>query len=545
MSSRARTTAALGILVLCVAVPVRSNAPQGVTTAPRDATPAPTGSARIRGRVVDAETGAALRNALLQLGGGTARLVGTDNDGRYELADLAPGRYTLSVSKPGYMTLAYGQRRPFESGRPIDLADRQTLDNVDFTVPRGGVIVARLLDENGQPVANVPVNAYRWRYTAAGRTLAEAASSYEWTDDRGEVRLYGLPPGDYFVGANPSQGAATIAAAGQTAYVKTFYPGTADVDAAQRVTVAISKEVGVSFPLLAARLGRITGVVRRIDGSLAGRAQVTVNARTSSAWFGGATVLPDGTFTVVDLPPGEYNVQAVFPPPGQSALQREMALVQASVVAGQSAAVTLGLGNGGAVRGRLVFEPERPSALRVQGILPYVSGNQYQAATTQADGTFVVTSVLTPGVMRLNDLPPDWFLKEIRLGGRDITDAPIDMSAGEVNGLEVVLTRQRAEVTGTARDVKGSAADDYAVVIFSEDRARWTATSRFIATARPDQQGRFRVGLLPGKYLAAALEYLETGSERDPEVLERLRAQAVAVTVADGGTQTVTLTLIR
>ena len=64
----------------------------------------------------------------------------TDDEGRYELKELPAGRYSVSASKGGYVSLQFGQRRPFEQGQPLQLADGQTLEKVDFVLPKGGVI---------------------------------------------------------------------------------------------------------------------------------------------------------------------------------------------------------------------------------------------------------------------------------------------------------------------------------------------------------------------------------------------------------------------
>jgi hypothetical protein len=53
----------------------------------------------------------------------TMRLANTDAEGRYGFANLPAGRYSLNVTKGGYVGLQFGQRRPFESGRPLELAD--------------------------------------------------------------------------------------------------------------------------------------------------------------------------------------------------------------------------------------------------------------------------------------------------------------------------------------------------------------------------------------------------------------------------------------
>jgi hypothetical protein len=85
------------------------------------------------------------------------------------------------------------------------------------------------------------------------------------------------------------------------------------------------------------------------------------------------------------------------------------------------------------------------------------------------------------------------------------------------------------------------------VVLFPDDESQWTfAASRFFATARPDQQGRFVVtGLPAGRYLAAAAEYLEPGEDRNPETLSRLRNSATAIDLPEGESRSVTLRMSR
>jgi hypothetical protein len=136
-------------------------------------------------------------------------------------------------------------------------------------------------------------------------------------------------------------------------------------------------------------------------------------------------------------------------------------------------------------------------------------------------------------------------MKGLMLDGKDVTDTPIDFTGGkDVEGLEVILTRQRTEVTGAVTDIRRAAASDYAVVLFAEDRDLWTPQSRFVAAGRPDQQGRFSVvGLPPGRYLAAAVDFIETGEEFDPALLNLLQSSATRITLADGETRTVSLRL--
>jgi hypothetical protein len=91
----------------------------------------------------------------------------------------------------------------------------------------------------------------------------------------------------------------------------------------------------------------------------------------------------------------------------------------------------------------------------------------------------------------------------------------------------VVLTQKRTDISGTVIDAANRPIGDYVAVLFPEDRALWTGASRFIAAGRPDQKGMFRIlGLPPGRYRAAAVEYVEPGEERDPQLLSRLMNDA-------------------
>jgi protocatechuate 3,4-dioxygenase beta subunit len=61
------------------------------------------------------------------------------------------------------MTLRYGQKRPFEAGAPIEIADAQLMERADFSLPKGAAITGRIFDEFGDPVANARVQVLRYQ----------------------------------------------------------------------------------------------------------------------------------------------------------------------------------------------------------------------------------------------------------------------------------------------------------------------------------------------------------------------------------------------
>lgn len=73
---------------------------------------------------MSADTGAPIRRAQVRISSPDAResrVAATDAQGRFEIKELPAGRYTVTASKGGFVSLQYGQRRPSESGTPIEL----------------------------------------------------------------------------------------------------------------------------------------------------------------------------------------------------------------------------------------------------------------------------------------------------------------------------------------------------------------------------------------------------------------------------------------
>src|SRR6185295_5387864 len=191
------------------------------------------GTAVIRGRVVSADSGTPVRRAQVRAQSGELRanrLVNTDSQGRFEFKDLPAGRWTLTASKAGYMTLRYGQKRSFEAGSPIEVADGQVMERADFSLPKGAAIVGRIFDEFGDPVANARLQVLRYQMVQGERRLTPAGGGAQ-SDDTGAYRIYGLAPGDYYVSATLRAGVGPFLDDNNdtTSYAATYYPGTGSV----------------------------------------------------------------------------------------------------------------------------------------------------------------------------------------------------------------------------------------------------------------------------------------------------------------------------
>jgi hypothetical protein len=538
------------LIVLTLAAGAAAQAP-GSAALPGLPSPDPrtaTGTSTIRGRVTTADTGQPLRRVRIRLDGGSdvelrePRSTTTDDDGRYEFARLTAGRYQLSASKGGYVSLEYGQRRPFESGRPLDLRNGQVLEKIDFSLPAGGVVTGRVVDEMGEPVARASVQLGRYGYANGARQLMMNHS--DSTNDRGEFRAFGIPPGEYYLAA--TFGESDFGSTERTRYVRTFYPGTMSISNAQRVTVSVGEELsGITVALIRARTADLSGTVRMADGTpLPGHQPVSARpADGDSNRSSVGIVQPDGSFSIRGLLPGAYTVEA-----GSAD-----GLATADVTVGDAdvSGVAVVIFRGVTVRGRIRFDaPAPPAGLAPSQVIVEVvppSGETISRFsgpnTARPDWTFEITGVVGRQLIYAATIGA-WQMKSVHLDGRDITDAPLDFADGDVGGIEVVLTDRTTALSGRVKDSRGITVIDASVVIFAENRERWGRRSRYIGTGRPNQQGRFTIeGLPPGRYLAIAVDYLEPGQERDPELLEQWRARATGVTLGEGESRTIELDL--
>ena len=164
--------------------------------------------------------------------------------------------------------------------------------------------------------------------------------------------------------------------------------------------------------------------------------------------------------------------------------------------------------------------------------------------TAKPDGTFELKGLAGHRIIRVGNLPQGWALKSVRLNGTDVTDSGVDFKAGEqLSNLEIVLTSRTTEITGGVTTANGEPTKDYTVVVFSDDPDHWTVPmSRWVAGARSDQDGRFKISNMPpGSYYAVALDYIESGAWGDPDLLDRLKTRAKRFTLAEGQTETLDL----
>ena len=593
------------LIVLTAATPVGAQVIINETRITGDATQFPgmpgrpefkSGTGRIRGRIVAADTGSPVRRAQVRLSGPEvgAKAAMTDAEGRYEFRELPAGRFTLSATKSGFVNVQYGQTRPFESGKTIELADAQVLDKADISLPRGSVISGRVLDEFGDPVPDATVTAMRSTWSNGRRKLQPAGRNAQ-TNDLGQFRLFGLPPGDYYVSGSATGGqmmqvemalSATMVGAGgatgsnpASGYAPTYFPGTTNGAEAQRLTLNVGQEQqNTDFALVPVKLAKVSGVVLNSEGRPAEGTSINAvprNADSAGPLFAlGLSGRTDktGAFTISNVPPGEYVLQTravqvftsgdggnrmVFSMTrgGPDGGGGEVASVPLVVNGDDVSNVVVVTAKGGTATGSLIYEggakPDVKNPVRIRAAAFDADGPAMldgASAAVKADNTFELGGLAGGRIIRVANLPTGWTLKAVKLNGQDITDSGAEFKAGEaVTGLDIVLTNKLTQVSGVVKGTDGEPVKDYTVVVFSDDEEQWTVPqTRYIAGVRPDQDGRFQFrNLPPGSYHAVAVDYIEQGAWGDPDLLKQLREKASTFSLNEGETKTLDLKLSR
>ncbi len=548
--------------------PSESRQPPRDASAQRDAVgSAPSG--RIAGRVLTADNGRPVKRARafitapeLPEGRGTL----TDDGGAFELTELPAGRYTLTVSKSGFITLSYGQRRPLQAGTPLQLGEGQQMGGLELRLPRGSVIAGHVFDESGDPLPGATIRVMRYQYAQGERQLAPVGTAQ--SDDLGAYRVWGLNPGDYYVSAvarNPSVGpggrfgfqGGRGAAAGrgappqtdelQTAYAPTYYPGVGSIAEARPIAVGVGEQtMDVNFNLLLVRTARITGMVTNPDSSPTTSGVVTLTPEgiggrgrgPAGVDFGGR-ISWDGSFAIANVPPGRYTLRAR----GNDTEIPQYAVQPLTVMNADLTNITVVLYPGATINGTVAFEGTNADLTQLRITAPSSENatiGPNPNARVDKDGRFTLSGVPAGSHWIRSSGLRGWSLKSVVVDGREVVDVPIDLRSGQqLSNVTLVVTSQQTEINGTITNEQSAPLTDFTLLAFPTDSDLWRPLARQIMTARPDQHGKFRIrGLPPGNYYLTPVDPAEQGEWFEPAFLEQQRTGAARLTLGDGDIKT-------
>jgi len=505
------------IAIVSLVLVAFAGAQQLPPTPPRD-TPKPS-SARtssISGRVTDRDTGQPRRRIAIRLNlGGREPMsfeTATNAEGRYELTDLPAGEYSVSASPDeffaGYVYKTFGAVEGslgFNPAPPLVLKAGESRTDIDFALARMFAIEGRVLNESGEPMADM---------TVAGERVERPGGSQRATsDDRGDFRIYAVSPGSWRVCATPPSGGFDNPTAGnvlQLRFAKSCSPA---------VIVKASDVAGVIVQMHRERAFTLSGHLVDESGSLVEKAEVMIE-REGAGSSVASPVVTRGAFVVRGLTPGKYIISArveeprdIYAPPAHVG-PREMGSATARIDASDVSGVVLTLTKGVKISGRIVFAGDPPRSLRGSALHVYArrdseTQRSYRnmampSGRVTDDFGFELTAVYGPLMFGVSGLPPGWILKSARYGNATITDVPTEFKASrETPVVELTVTNRTAAIVARPVDDAGRATK--AVILFGpRDPARWKLgiVGHYPLTADGTASIQLRP---PGEYLIAAV----------------------------------------
>jgi len=176
----------------------------------------------------------------------------TDSRGVFEFQSIPEGLFDLRVERRGYLPF---EAQPNETGPPVvEVPEEGAVEGLRVLLRLPGVLAGTVADEDGAGFAEAVVRARRIRVIdeQAETTFSAEAEA----DDRGDFRIYGLPPGTYLLDARPpdEKQPASVQVVRQPApddpygqrlddeVIPVFYPGARDPSQAAPLTLAAGEQ---------------------------------------------------------------------------------------------------------------------------------------------------------------------------------------------------------------------------------------------------------------------------------------------------------------
>lgn len=511
-------------------------------------------NASVRGIVSNSITGERLAKAYVRLAPAShptkIRPTLTDEEGRFLFKDVQPGNYSLEAEHQGFMEGVYGDA--IDVPLELRVAAGQDLSGLKISLIPPGAISGRVTNEDGDPWTHAVVGVFRSRWKR-GKRLLEGFTSAE-VDDKGEFRAGHLPPGRYYVAAEPDRHwEATNRAVSEAQLQPTWYPNSLDSSTAVPAVLVAGQELtGTDIRLRRLSVYRIRGKVQGIreipvlqGPRLWMRPRLSVLSATGTGNTRSGVMNEDGSFEVEGVAPGSYQVRVE-----QGMLPTLMKLGSASIRVDNhnidDVSITVRAPN--VLKGVMRIDGNDaalPSGLRLW--LDSTEGLVFEANTTvQVDGSFAFDNVPT-GQYRIQirgGASEGYYLKALGHGGVEGTDLAFSFS-GAADTIELTLSAHGAHVSGVIRRNDRARSMTARVVLIPDTRDTGLVESDTHA-AMLDQSGVFTVkdAIRPGEYTLYAFEGVPEGAWTDAEFMKEIEGKGVRVKPGEGDVKTVEIPLI-
>ncbi len=503
----------------------------------------------VKGTVTDAVTGARLRKAYVGLGPTSERepayLAVTNDLGEFEIRNVAPGSFRLSADKQGYLDGSYGGDRDTPTYRfrvELRLTAGQNLSGLHIALTPQATVSGRILDDDGDPWNQATARIYRSVLRKGKRELERVDD--ENADDRGVFRIASLPPGRYYLAAEPnSYWEVHNLPASVPHHQITWYPSSPEAETATPIVLAAGEsredvEIRLRRGSFFHIRGRVTGLNRippSKDREIFSRRQVLAMpisgvVKGTQSYTG--QLHPDGSFEFPAVLAGSYEIQVTQGTFESVALGDTTVRVDAQDLDNVSIEVLPPHPLKGVVQidGNDPLDPtglsvSLRSADNLTGLFP---------ATVQSDGSFEFDQVGAERYrvfLRGTSSPHFYYLKRLRYGDSESPDRTF--SAADDQPLTLIVSARGGRLAGTVKGATELATPPQVVLIpdSTDTQQREEGTHEAVF----DQFDGFSIeAIAPGDYHLYAFEKVPNDAWEDPDFLQAISGQGVAVHFEEG-----------
>jgi len=464
----------------------------------------------------------------------------TNEQGNYKITNVPPGNYLVVTMAPAFVPATNSSW-----GKTLVITKEEAVENLDFSLMRGGVITGKITDADGRAVVEELVSAY----LAPQSDDNYQPPPYTRTDDRGIYRIFGLPPGKYRVGAG--QGATGSFGGSGRGYKLTFFPGATEFSQASIIEVTEGSEatgVDITLGRPMTRYSARGRIVEAETGQPVPNVNYGLQTRMGASSFSSTISVGNvsnqaGEFKLEGLTPGKYAI--FIAPQPNSALRADA--VNFEIIDSDVNGLTVKTSKGASVSGVMVLEGTDDKAVQAKlmniTLHAQVSGESWHSGVNHAskvgpDGAFVINGLPCGMVNFSRSYNGRFHIMRLERDGVEYPKGIEIKEDEQVSGVRLVMDYGSGTISGVVKLEGGTppgASMFVTMVRVGVDPESITLWSE--RTTRVDARGQFMVeGLVPATYEVSA-------TMLNPATRTAVRSAKQQVVVTDGAATNVTLTI--
>jgi len=486
---------------------------------------------RISGKVVDAKSGQAMAQCVVQINPTLQRQqslsMTTGDDGRFFFYGLPVGKYSLTATHRGYLTQSYQEHDAFSTA--IAVGPALLSEDLIFQVMPQAIVYGTITDEAGEPVRRARLRLFADQNANGTRSTRQRQEVQ--TDDRGVYEIPNIAPGNYYlaVTAQPWYAQGIVHGGGfqtseptvlDVAYPTTYYADATDSDEATPIPVKGGERIEMNMTLSPQQ-------AMRLHLPVPGGQHEGYNVSLQQSVFGemepvslGMQAIDNGVMEIDGVLPGHYEVTlSQFGPGLAKATKFTTDVAGGATELREETQVT-----DVPVTGTVTFAGKKPgnASISLVGTHPR---RDYAAQLNDA-GEFQLN--VAPGEYEVIGHVQNSYLSRITSPNAQVKGRMVQVKAGSAVKLEIEAGTGFSHIDGVVQN-HGHGVGGVMVVLAPED-----ARDNQILFRRDqsDSDGTFSLyDVIPGRYRLLAIEDGWNLEWADPNVLSAFLKKSIPLQV--------------